>query len=102
MPVRDRVIWGNQNPFGDPRLAQLPDLLRGFRAGRLPHEWRGNRPWENRWLDLPVKPFEYYTEFYVGTPNASGDLRIVLGKNGEVFISGNHHRDWRQVIGVPL
>jgi guanyl-specific ribonuclease Sa len=58
--------------------------------------------WENRWLDLPLKPHGYYREFYVGTSAESGDLRIVLGEGGEVYISGNHHRDWRQVVGMPV
>lgn len=102
MPVRDRIMWGAANPFSDPRLANLPALVRDFRAGRLPHGWGGNKPWENRWLDLPVKPGDYYREYYVGTSAESGDLRIVLGHGGEVYISGNHHHDWRQVVGMPI
>jgi hypothetical protein len=44
----------------------------------------------------------YYREFYVGTSAESGLLRIVLGDGGEVYISGNHHHDWRQIIGMPI
>ncbi len=102
MPVRDRISWGVENPFSDPRLSNFPVLVRDFRAGRLPHGWRGNKVWENRWLDLPVKPPDYYREFYVGTSAESGELRIVLGQGGEVYICGNHHRDWRQVVGMPI
>ena len=101
MPVRDRITWGRENPFRDPRLANLPALVRDFRAGRQPHRWRGHK-WENRWLDLPPKPPGYYREFYVGTPADAGELRIVLGQGGEVYVTGNHHRDWRQVIGLPI
>lgn len=101
MPVRDRVMWGGSNPFSDPRLAKLPELVRDFRAGRSPNGWRAHA-WENRWLDLPIKPANYYHEFYVGTPAESGNLRIVLGRGGEVYVSGNHHRDWRQVVGMPI
>jgi hypothetical protein len=101
MPVRDRITWGVTNPFSDPRLINLPALISDFRAGRLPHHWGGNKLWENRWLDLPMKPHGYYREFYVGTSAESGNLRIVLGQGGEVYISGNHHRDWRQVVGMP-
>ena len=100
MSVRDRVTWGSKNPFSDPRLQNLEALVRDFRSGRLPRDWRGNKIWENRWHDLPVKPERYYKEFYVGTAEASGTLRLVLGRMGEVYISGNHHRDWRQVIGM--
>lgn len=102
MPVRDRIMWGAGNPFSDPRLVNLPELVRNFRVGRLPLGWRGNKVWENRWLDLPVKPPGYYREFYMGTSEESGDLRIVLGQGGDIYVSGNHHRDWRQVLGLPI
>jgi len=102
MAIRDRISWGGNNPFSDPRLANLPFLVREMRAGRLPYIWRGNKVWENRWHDLPLKPPGYYREFYVGDSEQSGDLRIVLGQGGEVYISGNHHGDWRQVIGMPI
>src|ERR1700722_3758987 len=98
MPVRDRITWGIGNPFSDPRLTNLPHLVRNFRRGTLPPGWKGNKTWENRWNDLPPRVHGYYKEFYVGTSAESGDLRIVLGEGGEVFISGNHHSDWRQVI----
>jgi len=101
MPIRDRVLWGAANPFSDPRLLNFPELVRGFRAGRLPFGWKGNKLFENRWGDLPPRPPGYYKEFYVGTSAESGDLRIVLGNGGDVYISGNHHTDWRQVIGLP-
>jgi hypothetical protein len=102
MPVRSRITWGADNPFSDARLFNLPSLVADFRDGRLSHGWRGNRVWENRWNDLPFKPDGYYREFYAGTPEESGDLRIVLGQGGEVYVSGNHHQDWRQVVGMPI
>ena len=101
MPVRDRIVWGQRNPFSDPRLVNLAELVRGFRSGRLPPFWKGNKLWENRWQDLPLKPVDYYHEFYMGTSPESGNLRIVLGDGGEVYVSGNHHRDWRQVVEMP-
>lgn len=102
MPVRDRITWGKNNPFHDRRLVDLLALVCDFRAGKLPTGWKGNKVWENRWLDLPLKPEDYYREFYVGTSAASGELRVVLGEGGEVYISGNHHRDWRQLVGMPI
>lgn len=101
MPVRDRITWGECSPFADPRLHDLPGLIRNFRAGRVPTGWRGNRVWENRWGDLPLKPPAYYREYYVGTPEDSGSLRVVIGDGGEIYVSGNHHHDWRQVIQLP-
>lgn len=82
MPVRDRITWGEGNPFADPRLRDLCRLIRDFRSGRLPPRWRGNRVWENRWNDLPLKPHGYYREFYVGTPTESAGLRVVIGTGG--------------------
>lgn len=102
MAIRSPITWGAANPFDDPRLAQLPVLVRDFRAGRLPKDWRGNKVFENRWQDLPLKPHGYYREYYVGSSPESGSLRIVLGNGGEVYVSGNHHRDWRQVVGMPI
>lgn len=101
MPIRDRITWGPANPFRDPRFTNLPQLILEFRAGRLPLGWCGNKVWENRWLDLPLKPPGYYREFYLGTSAESGNVRIVLGHGGEVYITGNHHRDWRQVVEIP-
>lgn len=36
MPIRDRIIWGENNPFSDPRLNGLDVLIQGIRRhGRL-------------------------------------------------------------------
>ena len=103
MPVRSRIRWGNRSgPFSDPRLHQFPELVRDFRRGQLPFGWKGNKVWENRWGDLPIRVHGYYREYYVGTSEESGTLRIVLGSDGDIYISGNHHRDWLQVIDVPI
>jgi guanyl-specific ribonuclease Sa len=101
MPVRDRVVWGPGNPFRDPRLANLPVLVRNFRQGYLPLGWRGNGEFKNWHVDLPLKGPGYYNEFYLGTSAESASLRIVLGKMAEVYITGNHYFDFRQVIDLP-
>jgi len=108
MPIRDRITWGPHNPFSDPRLAQLDGLVRSIRQKRMPPNVKGNRVFKNELLDLPVKPPGYYLEFdvipTVGGQNR-GSLRIVLGKAGaalgEVYITGNHYRDFRQVLHLP-
>ena len=99
MPVRDRVVWGGSNPFADPRLADLPNLIRDFRGGN-------NRGWHkekfrNDERSLPDKPDGYYEEHHIGPRHVTGSLRIVLGDCGEVYVSGNHYDDFRQVVGVP-
>lgn len=100
MPLRDRIVWGAANPFSDPRLADLPELVKRFKRGCLPSEWR-SRTFENRDNDLPQRDAGHYREFYIGPPNVSGSLRVVLGKGSEVFVTGNHYRDFRQVFGLP-
>ncbi len=104
MPIRDRVIWGQGNPFGDPRLARLDVLIRGIRRhGQLPPGVSGGRVFENYAGDLPQRPQGYYREYDVTTPAADGRglLRIVLGTGGEIYITGNHYRDFRQILNVP-
>ena len=100
------IKWGlstdGRNPFGDPRLSNLYLLVSDFRRRRLPFGWRGNRPFENRHRDLPDRPYGYYTEFYLGTSAESGSLRVVLGKGSEVYVTGNHYRDFIQVLHLPF
>jgi guanyl-specific ribonuclease Sa len=104
MPVRDRIIWGGRNPFSDPRLTTLDQLVRNIRQGRRPPNVRGGRVFRNDLLDLPLKPHGYYCEFDVvpAVPGRDrGMLRLVLGAGGEVYITGNHYRDFRQIINMP-
>ena len=104
MPIRDRIIWGRENPLSDPRLYRLDELIRDIRRhNRLPPNVQGGRVFENLDGDLPLKPHGYYREYDVQPPAAlgRGTLRIVLGSSGEVFITGNHYRDFRQIIDMP-
>jgi ribonuclease T1 len=104
MPIRDRIMWGPQNPFSDPRLATLDVLVRDIRQGRLPPNVKGGSVFENQDGDLPRKPRGYYKEYDVGPADKGkdrGKLRLVLGAGFEVYITGNHYRDFRQVIGMP-
>lgn len=63
----------------------------------------GGSVFENRDGDLPPKPYGHYREYDVAPPclEGRGKLRIVLGANGEVYITGNHYRDFRQVVEIP-
>ena len=104
MPIRDRIIWGQGNPLSDPRLMGLDALIRDIRRfGRLPSGVSGGSVFENRLADLPLKPPGYYREYDVQRPEVTGrgKLRIVLGSHGEVYITGNHYRDFRQIIEMP-
>jgi ribonuclease len=92
-----RIYWtvktDIRNPLGDPHLNNLFWLVRDFRRGRLPLGWRGNKVFENRYGDLPIRPYGYYTEFYRGISTESGSLRVVLGKGSEVYVTGNHYME---------
>jgi guanyl-specific ribonuclease Sa len=99
MPLRDRIVWAGEGTFSDSRLANFPQLIRDFRCGNY-HGWH-TKTFENREEGLPRKPYAYYREHYVGPQNVSGSLRIVLGTGGEIYVSGNHYLDFRQVVGVP-
>jgi guanyl-specific ribonuclease Sa len=104
MPIRDRIIWGRTNPFSDPRLAGLERFVRGIRQGRLPRHVSGGSIFANLSRDLPPKPHGYYREYDVEPSGRSRDrskLRLVLGNGGEVYITGNHYDDFRQIVDLP-
>jgi ribonuclease T1 len=103
MPIRDRIIWGPRNPFSDPRLAGLDQYVKAIRQGRLPPNVTGGSIFANVYFDLPVKPHGHYREYDVEpTVNGKnrGKLRLVLGRGGEIYITGNHYRDFRQIVGM--
>jgi guanyl-specific ribonuclease Sa len=104
MPIRHRIIWGPNNPLSDPRLVGLDVFVRGIRQGRLPPNVTGGGVYKNLTQDLPVKPYGYYREYDVEPTVAGknrGTLRIVLGNGGEVYITGDHYGDFRQIIEMP-
>ena len=100
------IEWGvktdSNSPLGDPRLSDLYSLVSDLRLGRLPLGWRGNRVFENRYGDLPNRAYGYYKEFYMGHSPESGSLHVVLGRDGEVYVKGNHYSDFIQVLHLPL
>ena len=100
--IKWAVNTNSRNPLGDPRLIDLYSLVIEFRRGRLPFGWRGNRVFVNRYSDLPVRPYGYYREFYLGNSAESGSLRVVLGNGSEVYVTGNHYRDFIQVLHLPF
>lgn len=104
MPLRHRVIWGAHNPFSDPRLDRLDAFVRDIRMNRrLPPGVVGGSVFENRDLDLSPRPYGYYREYDLtqAEPGGRDMLRLVLGDGGEVFITGNHYEDFRQVLNMP-
>lgn len=104
MPIRDRITWGMGNPFSDPRLAALDQIVKRIRQGLRPPHVAGGAIFRNDLLDLPMKPHGYYHEYDVEAAAKGkdrGKLRIVLGAGGQVYITGNHYREFRQIIDMP-
>ena len=105
MPIRDRVIWGQHNPFQDSRLVNLDALLRAIRRnGSLPPGVSGGSVFRNLAGDLPIKTRGYYKEYDVAPAVAGsrGILRLVLGDHTEVYITGDHYGSFRQIVCIPL
>ena len=95
--VRDRIVWGSVNPFSDPRMVGLDQYVKGIRQGKLPPNVTGGSIFGDKIMDLPVRPHGHYREYdvEVTVPGKDrGKLRIVLGAGGEVYITGNHYRDF--------
>ena len=103
MAIRKRVLFGRSNPFSDPRLSELQSLIASIRQGIIPRNVRGGRIYKNTNGALPPRDNGYYKEYDVEptTPGVNrGSLRIVLGAGGDLYVSGNHYDDFRQVIGI--
>ena len=88
--------------MSDPRLTGLDQTVRDIMRGRLPKGVKGGREFRNDEGVLPKKSPKYYKEYDVKPPahNGRGLLRLVLGDRGKVYITGNHYRDFRQIIGI--
>jgi len=95
-------VKSDESPLSDPRLSNLFLPVTDLRNGRLPFGWRGNKVSENRYGDLPIRDCGSYREFYMGTSAESGELRLVLGRGSEVYVTGNHYRDFIQVLHLPF
>src|SRR5262245_34715960 len=104
MPLRDRVTWGHHNPFSDPPLANRDRFVRATGQHRpLPAGGTGGAVFGTYKGDVPTKPYGYYREYdlVAPTPDGRGKLRLVLGAGSEVYVTGNHYDDFRQVINMP-
>ncbi len=104
MPIRDRIVWGSSNPFSDPRLMSLDAFVRLIRLfRRLPQGVAGGSVFKNLRGDLPARPPGYYKEYDLteARPGNRGKLRLVLGSGGEVYLTGDHYGDFRQVVNMP-
>jgi ribonuclease T1 len=102
---RDSIVWGKRNPFSDPRLHNLDEAVkllrrgmdlsrRGVQSGGIYGDLSG---------DLPKRPRGYYREYSISSPaqRDRGKLRIILGQQGEVYVSGDHYEKLREILEFP-
>lgn len=92
--------------MSDPRLADLDKHVNNIRRGQPSLQKGGDDGvFKNIDGDLPAKPEGYYSEFYV-TKKIDGQerdkLRLVLGKGDEIYVTGDHYHDFRQIVGMPV
>ncbi|MBX3443915.1 MAG: hypothetical protein KF774_16020 [Planctomyces sp.] len=103
MMARKRIQWGGPGTFSDPRLKDLDKLIQEFRRNRHEEHGWGHSQFDDKEQRLPARSGRYWTR-YKPRSNA-GKLRIVLGRRGEVFVTGDHYGDngvgFRQVLGLP-
>ncbi|MFC0039426.1 ribonuclease domain-containing protein [Actinomadura rayongensis] len=69
------------------------------RGGPFPYRKDGTT-FRNRENKLPQEPSGYYREYTVPTPRSQdrGARRVVAGKNGERYYSGDHYRSFARVL----
>ena len=89
---------------GEVALGDLPPEARTTLAliragGPFPYA-RDGALFGNRERRLPPRPRGYYREYTVPTPGARdrGARRIVAGRAGEAYYSGDHYRTFRRII----
>jgi ribonuclease T1 len=93
----------DEAPIGDIASAELPGEARETLAlirqgGPFPYAQDG-AVFGNRERILPQKERGYYREYTVKTPGAKdrGARRIVAGRSGEFYYSGDHYNSFRSI-----
>ncbi len=79
---------------------QARDVIRLIaKGGPFPYRQDGI-PFENRERILPQRPAGYYKEYTVETPGSPdrGARRIVAGKQGELYYTGDHYATFKRVV----
>ena len=89
------ALCDEQQGRKDQAIATLERIERG---GPFPYE-RDGTVFQNRERRLPSQPRGYYREYTVRTPGARdrGARRIVAGRDGELYYSGDHYRSFMRI-----
>jgi ribonuclease T1 len=89
---------------GSVRLDQLPrearETLALIQAGGPYPYARDGAVFSNRERQLPARSRGYYREYTVKAPGirGRGPRRIIAGRGGEYYYSGDHYRTFRRII----
>jgi guanyl-specific ribonuclease Sa len=80
-----------------PQAAQTVHLIQ--RGGPFPYPDDDGVTFHNYEHDLPSEPDGYYREYTVPTPGSPdrGARRIVTGRDGQYFYTGNHYDSFERV-----
>jgi ribonuclease T1 len=91
------------SPLGEIAVGELPPQARDtialiHRGGPFPYASDGS-VFHNREALLPARSRGYYREYTVKTPGARdrGARRIVGGRAGELYYSGDHYRSFKRI-----
>jgi ribonuclease T1 len=92
-----------RSPVKDTVLADLPKEARATvglikKGGPFPYQ-RDGSVFGNFERRLPLKERGYYREYTVPTPGSRdrGARRIVAGRNGEYYYTGDHYRTFHRI-----
>lgn len=99
----DDALRGTEQPlFGVHDLQ--PTLNRIASGTKFPHKNDGstfkNYPPKGQVIPLlPIKPKGYYKEFVHPTPGVDGPgkMRVVIGKDGDIWFTPNHYNNFIRV-----
>ena len=97
------LSWPAYSQAGEIAVARLPPearaVLEQIRAGGPFAHQRDGIVFGNREGLLPEKARGYYREYTVPTPGRRdrGARRIVAGRGGERYYTGDHYRSFRRV-----
>jgi guanyl-specific ribonuclease Sa len=83
-----------------PEARRTIDLVRA--GGPFPYR-RDGVVFHNRERVLPPRPGGWYREFTVPSPGRRdrGPRRVVAGRDGALYYTGDHYRTFQRVEGVP-
>ena len=108
MPIGAAIYWAEGNPLGDPRLAALPQIIHEIRRGVFRHGVRKGTENDGEYLNLdgslPSRGGKYWKEYHFypkPEDREENTHRLILGDQGEVYITGSHYRTLRPIIGLP-